>query len=144
MELQTLQAEGVSIVEAEPLEDGTVRVVYTSQKRIKNQPKFETMSMDSIRFSPEAEDIEDCNFVAQVKWVTVDYLKRKEKEGLFKNVSAAEEKAGMSNVSEYAETKNPSLSSSMIEKDKARKRVKLYECYMRTDINDDGILDSLS
>ena len=143
MELQTLQASGMTIIETEPFEDGTVRVVYASPKRIKNQPKFETMSMDSIRFSPEAEDIEDCNFVAQVKFVTVDYLRRRERDGVFQNVDAVVEKAGVSDVSEYATIKNPSLSMSQNEKDEARKRVKLYECYMKTDINGDGILEDV-
>jgi hypothetical protein len=80
--------------------------------------------------------------------VTVDYLKRKEKAGVYKNVSQAIENLQQHTYTEYDTHNNPSLESFGQEEgnnvvDKARRKTTLYECYTKLDINDDDMLEDI-
>jgi len=49
----------------------------------KNQPKLEVVPPSEFRFSPQAKSLENIDFVAHRKVVKLDYLRRREREGVF-------------------------------------------------------------
>jgi hypothetical protein len=148
-ELQVLQQQpGIDIKKIEKKDDQLIRVEYDVFSIIKNQPIIENISVSEFRYSPDAKTIDDAEFVAHRKMVTVDYLKRKEKAGVYKNVSQAIENLQQHTYTEYDTHNNPSLESFGQEEgnnvvDKARRKTTLYECYTKLDINDDDMLEDI-
>lgn len=61
---------------------------------VKNQPKLEVVPPSEFRFSPEAKSLEDIDFVAHRKIVKLDYLRRREREGVFSNIDKVLETGG--------------------------------------------------
>jgi len=115
---------------------------------IRNQPKLEVVPPNEFRFSPTARTLDDIDFVAHRKIVTLDYLKRREREGLYQRIDEVEENAGdQSSVSRtmYETDLNPSMYNQVESgnKEKAKSEYLLYECYVKTDVNDDGILEDI-
>lgn len=111
-----------------------------------NHPVVESLPPSEFRFTPEATNIQECKFVAHRKVVQGDYLKRKEVEGVYQNVSEALEKSGDTRpTSSEAEKNNELLSvrNKLSDSDLASKSVNLYECYVRVDYNNDGIYENL-
>lgn len=114
----------------------------------KNQPKLEVVPPSEFRFNPEAKSLEDVDFVAHRKIVKLDYLRRREREGVFQNIDKVLESTGASGTytrTNYDEELNPRayMRSSDIGVEDAKKEFLLYECYVKTDINNDGILEDL-
>ena len=147
-ELQAAQEDpSIEVVSAEDLGNGLFNVHFKVKKITKNQPKIENIPPSEFIFSPDALKLEDSMFVAHRKVVTVDYLKRKEKEGIYKNVDKVIEGAG--DDLQYNQTLDYYLKPYKKQEiqndspDKARKKVLLYECYTKYDINDDGILEDV-
>lgn len=135
-------------LEIEALEEAPdlIKCEFDVVKLIENYPKIEYMSPSELRFTPEEADIRECKFVAHRKIVTGDYLMRKEKDGVFKNVKKAIEKVG--NVTytaydDYAKQDELTNRSQLSDSDTASKQVELYEAYLRVDYNNDGIYEDL-
>ena len=150
-ELMRLQAEPrINILTVEEIEPNVVvQVEYEEVTNItKNQPKLEVIPPSEFRFSPEAKSIDDIGFVAHRKIVTLDYLRRREEEGVFQNIDKVlEEEGSGGDVSRtnYDTELNPRaydrIHDSGIED--AKKEYLLYECYIKTDSNNDGILEDI-
>ena len=144
--LEALVQTGVTIVSVEgPDIMGDFTVTYQSPYYIKNSPKIENILVNEFLYSSEAKNLEEANFVAHKKKVTMSYLREREKQGIYANVD---------------DIKTESLSNSIIvdsiedvigdgyqdlnqEEDEARKEVTIYECYTKIDINNDGILEDM-
>ena len=144
--LEALIQTGVTIVSVEgPDIMGDFTVTYQSPYYIKNSPKIENILVNEFLYSSEAKNLEEANFVAHKKKVTMSYLREREKQGIYANVD---------------DIKTESLSNSIIvdsiedvigdgyqdinqEEDEARKEVTIYECYTKIDINNDGILEDM-
>jgi len=151
-EAEVLKSNSViEVISEQPAENGVyVVITYRIKKTTKNQPAFTNISPDEFIFHPDASNIKDATFVAHRKVVTVDYLRRKAKEGLY-DASAVEEaiKAGEENqVSSQDELSvvirpNQSQFTRPDAQDEARKLIKIYECYTKYDINDDGLLEDV-
>lgn len=114
----------------------------------KNQPKLEVIPPSEFRFNPEAKSLEDVDFVAHRKIVKLDYLRRREREGVFQNIDKVLESNGATGTytrTNYDEELNPRayMRSSDVGVEDAKKEFLLYECYVKTDINNDGILEDL-
>ena len=114
----------------------------------KNQPKLEVVPPSEFRFNPEAKSLEDVDFVAHRKIVKLDYLRRREREGVFSNIDKVLESNGATGTytrTNYDEELNPRayMRNSDIGVEDAKKEFLLYECYVKTDINNDGILEDL-
>ena len=123
-----------------------VKCEFDVIKLIENYPKIEYMSPSELRFTPEEADLRECKFVAHRKIVNGDYLMRKEKDGIFKNVKKAIEKAGNTTYTSYDDkTKQLDLvnRNQLSDSDDASKQVELYEAYLRVDYNNDGIYEDL-
>lgn len=113
-----------------------------------NHPVVEYIPSSELRYTPDAANLQECKFVAQRKLVRGDYLKRRELEGVYKDVDKAIEEFGTGNTKptlldkrndpdRTEPTKFPSDS------DNASKEVELYEAYLWVDYNDDGILENI-
>lgn len=144
--LEALIQTGVTIVSVEgPDIMGDFTVTYQSPYYIKNSPKIENILVNEFLYSSDAKSLEEANFVAHKKKVTMSYLREREKQGIYANVD---------------DIKTESLSNSVIvdsiedvigdgyqdinqEEDEARKEVTIYECYTKIDINNDGILEDM-
>lgn len=111
-----------------------------------NYPVIERLPPSELRFTPDGANINDCKFVAHRKIVKGDYLKRKEREGLYENVDEAIKNAGDTKYTVYDTTHNRGLVSERMrldDGDLASKDVELYECYVDVDYNNDGIYEKL-
>ena len=150
-ELMRLQTNPrINILSVEELEPGVViRVEYEEITNItKNQPKLEVIPPSEFRFSPQAKSLDDIQFVAHRKIVTLDYLRRREEEGVFQNIDKVLEEEGGGgevNRTNYDTELNPraydKINDSGVED--AKKEYLLYECYIKTDSNNDGILEDI-
>ena len=150
-ELMRLQTDPkINVLTVEEIEpQKAIRVEYEETTNItKNQPKLEVIPPSEFRFSPEAKSLDDIGFVAHRKIVTLDYLRRREEEGVFQNIDKVlEEEGSGGDVSRtnYDTELNPraydKINDSGIED--AKREYLLYECYIKTDSNNDGILEDI-
>ena len=140
----------IEITKVEDIEDAEdfVRIEYDEIIVKANHPVIEQIPVSELRYTPDAPDIQDCKFVAHRKIVTGDYLKRRERDGIYKDVDKALEEYGRGDTmatlmdrrndpDRTEPTKKPSDS------DNASKEVELYEAYLQVDYNNDGIYENL-
>lgn len=139
----------MEIKRAEPLPDAPdlVKVVFEQVKTTANHPVIEFLSASEMLFTPEGATLQTCKFVAHRKVVTGDYLKRKEEEGIYRNVDEAIKKSGNTTPTSLETTNNNDLSqarqSLVDEDDNASKYVELIEAYLDVDYNDDGKMEHM-
>ena len=139
----------INIVTVEQIAPDVLNVEYEETTNItKNQPKLEVIPPSEFRFSPEAKSLEDVGFVAHRKIVKLDYLRRREREGVFQNIDKLVEDEGSDGSiqrTNYETDLNPRAYDRINDAgvEDAKKEYLLYECYVKTDINDDGILEDL-
>ncbi|RLE46024.1 poly(3-hydroxybutyrate) depolymerase [Candidatus Woesearchaeota archaeon] len=143
------QAENIEIVKIEPTKNGIYAVVTYKLKKIKkNQPVFTNIPPNEFIYHPDASDIKNATFVAHRKLVTADYLRKKAQEKVYDTEAVEEairkgqEQEQGQNWDELNTVLKPNqymFTSSQI--DEARKLYKLYECYTKYDLNDDGLLE---
>ena len=124
---------------------GNVDVRYRIGRLKCNKPVIENIRVTDLRWSPEAKSLDTANFVAHKQNVTADYLRRQAQAGLY-DVSAVEralEDKGSNNViyTTFETELNDELNQNMQEDDNARTLYELYECYVKVDINGDGLLE---
>lgn len=132
----------------EPLKDAPdlLKVVFDRITVTANYPVVEFMPPSELLFTPEAATLQECKFVAHRKVVTGDYLKRKAKEGTFRNVDEAIKKQGETNPRPYEEDINDELRRmrhDLNDSDMASTQVELIEAYLDVDYNNDGIMEKV-
>ena len=145
--LQLLAQTGVEITNVQgPDMMGDFMVTWNSPYYIKNSPKIENILVSEFLYSPDAKNLEDANFVAHRKKVTMSHLRQKEKEGIYANVDMVKPDNGptswLSNEVEQAIGDNYTLLNKN-NQEKARDEVTIYECYTKIDFNNDGILEDM-
>lgn len=139
----------INILSVEQIAPEILNVEYEETTNVtKNQPKLEVIPPSEFRFSPEAKSLENIDFVAHRKIVNLDYLRRREREGVFQNIDSVVEDEGTDGSvqrTNYETDLNPRAFDKINDhgKEDAKKEYLLYECYVKTDINDDGILEDL-
>jgi hypothetical protein len=149
MALNAEQAKGnIIIKDMEPIKDteDLYKVVFDKVTKVANHPVLEYLPTSELRFTPEANTLQDCKYVAHRKIVRGDYLKRKEQEGVYENVDEALEECGNVNYTNIDIKRNPELrnaNNKLSDQDKASKQVELYEVYIKVDYNNDGIYEYL-
>jgi len=143
------QAENIEVVKIEPAENGVYAVVTYRLKKIKkNQPVFTNIPPNEFIYHPDASSIENATFVAHRKLVTADYLRRKAQEGLYKKEAVEEairkgqeqENVSWDELNVALKPDSSQFTPPQVD-DEARKIFKLYECYTKYDINNDGLLE---
>lgn len=140
-----IEVKSVNVLEEAP---DLAKVAYDEVEITANHPVLEYVPNAELRFTPDASKLENCKFVAHRKIVQGDYLKRKERDGIFEDVDKAlkEFDAGnteptvldMANNSEKTDKLNKASDD-----DLASKEVELYEAYINVDYNNDGIFEKL-
>lgn len=120
------------------------KVKYKIKNLKKNEPVLANIRPEHFGFDPLANDIDGANFCYHKKWVTADYLLRKEKSGFFRNVKKAIEKGEDYEMQNDYATYSQNLEyQQRTQTDEARKKYKLYEYYGKIDINKDGLLENV-
>lgn len=133
----------------EPLEEAPdlIKVVFERVKVTANYPVIEYLSPSELLFTPEAATLQTTKFVAHRKVVTGDYLKRKEEEGIYRNVDEAIKKGGKITPTSLEAANNKDLqkmrNALVDEGDDASRYVELIEAYLDVDYNGDGILEHM-
>lgn len=149
-----LQDTSNRIISSEPVPDimsilglspAQALVSWEEEKVTTNQPVIEAIRPSDIRYTPDGRTLGECSMVAHRKVVTIDQLRRDAKRGLY-DPQVVEEVAGAGGEPDPTELEKFLDPAAEEERNKggqesARKRVVLYECYLKTDIDDDGLLE---
>ena len=124
---------------------GMYHVGYRIGRLKSNKPVIEPVRVTDLRWSPEAKNLQEANFVAHRQTVSADHLRRRAKAGIYD--ARAVEKA-IENASNGAviygtfETElNDELEQRPRDDDTPRALFELYECYVKVDIDGDGLLE---
>ena len=145
--LKLLAQTGVEITSVEgPDVMGDFTVTWNSPYYIKNSPKLENILVSEFLYSPDAKTLEDANFVAHRKKVTMSHLRQKEREGIYANVDMVHPDNGpVSWITDQVEDVIGDHYTPLHnnQQDKAREEVTIYECYTKIDFNNDGILEDM-
>lgn len=145
--LQLLAQTGVEITNVQgPDMMGDFMVTWNSPYYIKNSPKIENILVSEFLYSPDAKNLEDANFVAHRKKVTMSHLRQKEKEGIYANVDMVKPDNGPTSwLSDQVEDAIGDNYTPLNKnnQEKARDEVTIYECYTKIDFNNDGILEDM-
>jgi hypothetical protein len=149
--MQLIDSEKIEIEEAEEIPEAPdlIKLEYDEVTVTANHPVVEYIPSSELRFTPDAPVLQDCKFVAHRKVVRGDYLKRKELEGIYKDVDKAIEEFGTGDTSRtYLEEVNSpdrqDIQKTLLsDSDNASKEVELYEAYLMVDYNDDGVYEKL-
>ena len=124
---------------------GQCQVAYRIGRLKSNRPIIEPVRVTDLRWSPEAKSLNDANFVAHRQMVTADHLRKRARAGVYdpQAVERAIEKAGSdSAIYEQFEIElNDELDQRPNDEEGARAMYELYECYVKLDINGDGLLE---
>lgn len=148
--LQSLMNTGVKIESiSQPDKYGDYTVVYDSTYYLKNAPKIENILISDFLYSPDAKNLEEANFVAHKKRVTMSYLRKMEQQGVYANVEEVKPEHWHSRYGlDEADTEMEQVLGDQYygfhsAAEEAREEVTLYECYVKIDINGDGILEDM-
>ncbi len=138
----------IEIQSVKPLKDAAdlYEVQFDHVKITANHPVVEYIPPTELRFTPEANNLQNCKFVAHRKIVKGDYLKRKEQEGVYQDVDKALENTGDTRRTNADIYNNPELNQKKMtasDGDNASKDVELFECYVDVDYNNDGVYEHL-
>jgi hypothetical protein len=143
--LQALIQTGVEITDLQgPDIYGDFLVTYQSPYYVKNAPKIENILISEFIYSPDAKSLEDANFVAHKRKVTMSYLREREAQGVYANIDDIKVDAYKSNMYDpIEEVVGDNYNDITYEEQQARQEVIIYECYTKIDINGDGILEDM-
>ena len=145
--LKLLTQTGVEITNVEgPDIMGDFTVTWNSPYYVKNSPKLENILVSEFLYSPDAKNLEDANFIAHRKKVTMSHLRQKEREGIYANVDMVHPDSGpISWITDQVEDVIGDHYTPLHnnQQDKAREEVTIYECYTKIDFNNDGVLEDM-
>ena len=143
--LQIQQDPWCQIVAVMPDVGGGYSVAYRVGRLKENRPVIEPVRPTDLRWSPEARSLDEANFVAQRKIVTADHLRRQARAGTYDGAAverALEKEAGSQVVwTAFDLELNDQVDARRDEEDPARSLYELYECYVKLDIDGDGMLE---
>lgn len=143
---QELNQQDVEIQSVEgPDMFGIVRVQYLSPYYVKNAPVIENILVSELLYSSDAKSLDEANFVAHKKKVTMSYLREREQQGIYANVDqiTPKPKTGIMNDDQVEQVIGDNYQGTSQEADDARAEVTLYECYTKLDWNNDGVLEDM-
>lgn len=112
------------------------KVQYKACYINKNQPVFEVLPYDEFLFDANASSVQEANFIIHRKLVNYDYLKRREKAGIYKNISKIKGSISTFEDDDLKEIKNSSLYGYGSSK---RQMYMVNEYWGKIDVNKDGI-----
>lgn len=156
---QQLKQNKAEIVHVEPNQQdiNLCDVTVSFQKLVENYPEIENVSADELIWTPGARTLQEADLVGQRKMVTIDHLRRNIKTT---DPSGQEigmyDKAAVAEVAQYGSSAGTFLVDSDLEidrqktvqtqdwsKDDPNRKVTIVECYIKYDINGDGLLEDV-
>ena len=141
-EMQSLINAGCNVTSSPVYINGIekYRVKYKVSYISKNQPVFEVLPYNEFLFDASALSLQEADYVIHRKLVNYDYLTRREKEGVYKNISKIKD-----NIFTYEDDDIANRAQYLSEnsKNKARKLYMLNEYWGRIDIDNDGLLEDV-
>lgn len=141
------QTPGVELLEVGlPNFYGDCRVTLRRAVTTDNRPVLDHVSPFDMRWLPEARKLGDSLFVAQRQIVTGDVLMRGAAEGVYDKaaVRRALDAGGDVAYDEADRALNPDMEAFPSQEDEdARRRVKIFECYVKYDVDGDGALEDV-
>ena len=124
---------------------GMYQVVYRIGRLKSNKPIIEPVRVTDLRWSPEAKSLSEANFVAHKQIVNADHLRRQAQDGIYDpravEKAIANESSGTAMYGAFEIELNDELDQRVNDEDEARALYELYECYVKLDINGDGLLE---
>ena len=122
-------------------------VSYSALVYYRGYPKIQPIPYWEFLYSPKCFDIHNTPFACHRKEVTVDFLRRKAKSGIFAQgpvqeaINNAYNKGDYVNAFKYEIQPRVSLYESPDKQGTPAAPVTLYECYLDYDIDGDGLLE---
>jgi hypothetical protein len=126
-------------------------VVYS--KLTKNYPEIENVPASELIWTPNARSLKEADLVGHVKLVTIDHLRRNIKAkgpdglqvGMYDKQAVDEvAKVGSSPVTSDLElTRQDHFQEDSYDTDDPNRKVTIIECYIKYDINGDGLLEDV-
>lgn len=144
--LQALTQTGVTIEDIQgPDQFGDFSVTYQLPYYRKNAPKLENILVNEFLYSPDAKSLEEANFVAHKRKVTMSYLREREAQGVYANIDDIRVNGNYNgmNVDQVEQVIGDNYVDINKDEQTARQEVVIYECYTKIDINNDGILEDM-
>lgn len=144
--LQALTQTGVTIEDIQgPDQFGDFSVTYQLPYYRKNAPKLENILVSEFLYSPDAKSLEEANFVAHKRKVTMSYLREREAQGVYANIDDIRVNGNYNgmNVDQVEQVIGDNYVDINKDEQTARQEVVIYECYTKIDINNDGILEDM-
>lgn len=125
-----------------------LKITYDNIEVKSNHPVVEYIPTSELRYTPDAPNLQDCKFVAHRKVVRGDYLKRREIDGVYKNIDKALKEYSKGDTSETAldisnDAHRYNTENRLSDNDNASMEVELYEAYLQVDYNNDGIYENI-
>ena len=144
--LQALTQTGVTIEDIQgPDQFGDFTVTYQLPYYRKNAPKLENILVSEFLYSPDAKSLEEANFVAHKRKVTMSYLREREAQGVYANIDDIRVNGNYNgmNTDQVEQVIGDNYVDINKDEQTARQEVVIYECYTKIDINNDGILEDM-
>jgi hypothetical protein len=149
--MMALMQSGAQVIEQgppDPMSGGLSYVRYVVPRVKTNQPRLEALRVTELRWSPEARSLDDANFVAQRKLVSADHLRKNSvsRGGMYDDAAVEyvidKGRSDGIKVTDLESALNDELTNIINDTDNpARQLYELYECYVKVDIDGDGILE---
>ncbi len=144
--LQALTQTGVTVENIQgPDQFGDFTVTYQLPYYRKNAPKLENILVSEFLYSPDAKSLEEANFVAHKRKVTMSYLREREAQGVYANIDDIRVNGNYNgmNTDQVEQVIGDNYVDINKDEQTARQEVVIYECYTKIDINNDGILEDM-
>jgi len=104
-------------------------VTYKETVITENRPLIECLPVTEVRWNSNAKQLKDANFVAHKVRRSIDYLQRKEKEGVYFDIQTAREMTGKSVDDTYERERRDYQRDNNYGVDDLRREIDVYECY---------------
>lgn len=141
-QMQSLINQGYKVKYESVYENGIekYKVKYKAAYISKNQPVFEVLPYNEFLFDAKALSLQEADYVIHRKLVNYDYLKRRQQEGIYKNIEKIKD-----SIFSYEDDDvlSKRAYNSYSDKNKARRLYMINEYWGRIDIDNDGLLEDV-
>ena len=146
---ELLKDKNIQVLSAQYTPDGYVDIELITNLSYRSYPKIAPVPPWEFLYSPKCLDIHESPFICHRKEVTIDFLRRKAKAGIFdsrsttKAIQNIKENEIDRNILKYELQKNLQMYEEPERLDTPAAKTVLYENYLDYDINGDGLLEPI-
>lgn len=137
--------ENIQIIDIQPNDEYNVEftVTYIQNTPIISEPRIENILASEFRYLPKTRDIKQSPYVAHKKKVTLDHLRKMEKEGIYSNIEQVQREGQKATTmdDELEEVVDDTMDSMFRYNwiDEVDQEYELWEQYIDIDMNQDGM-----